>query len=149
LEKDKLSGLQSFYNNAVALDLGQALSRRKYVAQMIARLYLRNGCETEMLGLNCCFYDFDNPALVEPILVAARLTYKPKPIDASERNLRGWDPWYAFLVWNKETPYNETITIENPPKRHTIERVVVAAAPLFSINNLEAAAALVDSVGMI
>jgi hypothetical protein len=149
LEKDKLSGLQPFYGTVVALDLGTALYRRRYVAQVIARMYLRDACQTEMLGLNCCFYDFDNPAFVEPILVAARLTYRQKVVDAGERNLRGWDPWYAFLVWNKEKKYNSPITIENPQKRDTVERVIVAAAPLFSINNLEAASALVDLVGTI
>lgn len=101
-----------------------------------------------MLGLNFCFYDFDNPTLAEPILVAARLTYKPVAIDLRERNLRGWDTWYAFLVWNQERRYNEAMVV-NPKKRATIERVMVAAAPVFSIRNLESASALVDLVGVI
>jgi hypothetical protein len=147
LEKDKLAGLKSFYGNVVALDLGQAMSRRRYVAQTLARLYYRDGDESQMLGLNACFYDFTQPQFIEPVLIAARLTYSGKLIDASERSERGWDPWYAYFNWTTEKRYSEAITISRPPKRATLERVVLAASPLYDIRTLEAALTLLSLVG--
>jgi hypothetical protein len=43
--------------------------------------------------------------------------------------------------------YNQPILIEKPPKRPTIERVTVAAAPLYSVVTLADALSIIDLVG--
>ncbi len=142
-----MSGFDSYFGNVVTQQLGSSINNRKYIADGLIRTYYRPSDESQMLGVNVCFYDLNDPRFVEPMLVVANLSYQPMTVDQGEKYLRGWDPWFAFLSWNKDRKYREAIRIERPKKRGTIEHVVVAAAPLFSISNLQTALEVVDLVG--
>jgi len=142
-----MEGFESYFGNVVTQQLGSSVNNRKYIADGLIRFYSRAKNETDMLGFNVCFYDLNDPKFVEPLLVVAHIAYQPMSVDPTEKYQRGWDPWYAFLSWNKEKKFHSPIRIERPRKRGTIEHVTVAAAPLFSINSVEAALSLAEMVG--
>jgi hypothetical protein len=142
-----LSSYESLYGNVVTLNLGSSISRQVYLAEGLIRLYVPKGKEQQMLGINICFFDENDNTLVEPLFVAANVRYISATSDPQEKTRKGWDPWSAFLAWSPERVYGQPILIENPPKRPSIERVIVAAAPLYSVVALEDALAIVDLVG--
>ena len=63
-----------------------------------------------------------------------------------EKGKRAWDPWTAFVEWNKEKVFEKTIDLEGPLKNGTLESVTLIAAPLFSIQNQEKAKDLIKAV---
>lgn len=146
LDKE-MRGFVSFYGNTVTLDLGSALYKRRYVAEGLIRLYVRSPQANEMLGVNICFENGEDPHFTEPVLVIARITYDPGNIDQKEKLDRGWDPWYAFLEWAPERKYKERIIVNRPPKRPRIEEAILAAIPLFSVHDIEQARDLISLVG--
>ena len=140
-----MDGFDSYFGNVVTQQLGSSINNRKYIADGLIRFYYRGKNDADMLGINVCFYDLNDPKFVEPILVAAHIVYQPMTVDQTEKYQRGWDPWFAFLSWGNDRRYGEPIQIERPRKRGTIEHLTVAAQPLFSVNN--AGLVLIDMVG--
>lgn len=140
-----LDGLESYFGNVVTQQLGSSISNRKYIADGLIRFYAKN--ETDMLGVNVCFYDLNDPMFVEPALVVAHIFYQPMSVDPTEKYQRGWDPWSAFFSWSEERTYGKPIQIERPRKRGAIEHLIVAAQPLFSVNSIDIALSLIDLVG--
>jgi hypothetical protein len=138
-----LSEYESLMGNAVTLGLGSSIYKRTYLAEGLIRLYRRKTKEDQVLGVNICFYD--DSKVVEPLFIVANTRYLAGVPE--ENTKKGWDPWYAFLSWSPERVFNMPITIEKPSKRSNIELVTVAAAPLYTILNLEAATRLIDLVG--
>ena len=141
-----LPELKSFYN-AVTTDLGSAMSARRYLADGLIRLYHPRDNESEFLSFNIAFYDMNDPLLTEPLLIAARISYEPVPIDQKERAQRIWDPWAAFLSWSPKRVFGEAIVLERPAKRGSIEKITVSASPLMSIRSISEALELVAVVG--
>ena len=142
-----LSSYESLYGNVVTLNLGSSISRQSYIAEGLIRLYAPKSNEQQVIGVNICFYDQNDPSLLEPLFVAARTQYMTGASDPQEKLRKGWDPWYAFLDWSPQRVYNQVITIERPAKRPSIDKVFVAATPLYSVITLEAALAVVDLIG--
>jgi hypothetical protein len=142
-----LNGFKSLYNHVVTFGLGNSMVSSRFVADGLTRLYSRPGNNTDFLGVNICFYDVNDPQFVEPILVAAKISYEPDTMEPAEKLKRCWDPWFAFLEWAPTRSYYEAMTINRPSKRGTIEEITVAAVPLFNITSLESALALIDIVG--
>jgi hypothetical protein len=144
-----LDDYESLLGNVVALNQGATIGRREFIAKALIRLYVRKGSEDRVLGVNICFYHQNDKKFVEPIVVVANVRYLPGPSDPQEKLKKGWDPWYAFLGWidSDQRIYRKAITIEKPSKRPNIEQVTVAAAPMYTIINLDAAMQLVDLVG--
>lgn len=149
LEKfDKeMPGFVSLFGDAVTLDLGSSLSKRKYVAESLVRLYVHSTHANEMLGVNICFENGDGPDFTEPVLVIARITYAPGITDQKELLDRGKDPWHAFHDWAPERKYMKRIALVRPPKRPSIVEAIVAAIPLFSVHTIEQAKDLISLVG--
>jgi hypothetical protein len=137
-----LDDYESLLGNVVALNQGTTMGRREFIAEALIRLYVRKRSEDRVLGVNICFYDQNDKKFVEPIVVVANIQYLPGPSDPQEKLKKGWDPWYAFLAWidSDHRIYGEAIKIEKPSKRANIEQVMVAAAPLYTISSLKAAA---------
>jgi hypothetical protein len=75
LDKE-LSDCQSLLGNTVALEIPYALSRRAYLAEVLARLYVRKQNENQVLGINLCFYDRNGSKFEEPIFIAANTRYQ-------------------------------------------------------------------------
>ena len=142
-----LSSYESLYGNVVTLNLGSSISRQVYLAEGLIRLYVPKGTEQQMLGINLCFFDESDNAFVEPLFVAANIQYVSATSDPQEKIRKGWDPWNAFLDGSPQRMYSQRIVVEKPPKRPSIERVTVAAAPLYSVVTLADALAIVDLVG--
>jgi hypothetical protein len=138
-----LNGYESLMGNVVTLGLGSAIYKRTYLAEGLIRLYRRKSKEDHVLGVNICFYD--DLRVVEPIFIVANIHYFAGVPE--ENTKKGWDPWFAFLEWSPERTFNKALSIEKPSKRPNIELVTVAAAPLYTILNLEAATHLIDMVG--
>ncbi len=143
----ELSNYESLYGNVVTLNLGNSISRQVYLAEGLIRLYVPKGNEQQMLGVNICFFDENDSAFVEPLFVVANIRYISAISDAQEKTRKGWDPWYAFLEWSPQRVYGQPIVVEKPSKRPSIERVTVAAAPLYSVVTLTDALALIELVG--
>jgi hypothetical protein len=142
-----MTGYRSVYGNIVTLDLGSTIGRKTYVAEGLIRLYARPKEHANVLCINICFFDRNDPKFVEPILVAANIIYESIPPDQSESPRRCWDAWHAFLDWAPERVFDQPITLTQPPKRPTIETVTVAAMPLFGIKNIDDVKRLVELVG--
>lgn len=143
----ELSSYESLYGNVVTLNLGSSISRQVYLAEGLIRLYVPKGNERQMLGINICFFDENDPAFVEPLFVAANIQYASATSDPQEKTRKGWDPWYAFLEWSPLRVYGQPIVIDKPPKRPSVERITVAAGPLYSVETLEDALSLIGFVG--
>ena len=143
-----MQGFESFYGNVVTQGLGSSISNRKYIADGLMRHYHRAGNLSEMLGVNVCFYDLNDPNFAEPILVVARTTYVPMDVDYAERYRRAWDPWYSFLSWAPARTYGEAISLSTPKNRETIVNLTVAALPLYEVKTLAGAVGLIELVGM-
>lgn len=137
----------SLYGNVVTLNMGSSITRRAYFAEGLIRLYARKNQEEQVLGVNICFYDPHDMTLVEPLFVVANTLYGTGVADQQEKLKKGWDPWSAFLGWNAERAYGTAYTVEKPEKRSSVQRAVVAAAPLYTITSLDAAMKLVQLVG--
>jgi len=141
-----LSSYESLYGNVVTLNLGSSISRQVYLAEGLIRLYIPRGNEQQVLGINICFFDENDSAFVEPLFVAANTRYVTATSDPQEKIRKGWDPWNAFLDWSPQRLYSQPILIEKP-KRASVERVTVAAAPLYSVATLTDALSIIDMVG--
>jgi hypothetical protein len=111
----------------------------------LVRLYAPEETKQFVLGVNICFHDHPRRRFPEPIFVVANSRYTAAIADSKEEAQRLWDPWSAFLDWNSDRRFGEPLTV--PPGRGTIEHIVVAAAPLYSITSLEEAMKAVRMVG--
>jgi hypothetical protein len=146
LDLDKsLRDYRPLFGNVVTSDLGSSISRRTFIASGLFRHYFRNDDQTQVLGVNVCFFTNDGK-FTEPLFIVARLSYYASA-SGPERLDRGWDPWYAFLDWNPERKFNAAIFLDGPLKNGSVERVALAACPLLSVSSLEVANGLIDLVG--
>ena len=101
-----------------------------------------------VLCINICFFNGNDPKFEEPILVRQLTSFMRQHSTGSNCKLkRGWDAWYAFFDWAPERVYDQPITLTRPPKRPTIESLVVAAVPLFEMKNIDDVKKLVELVG--
>lgn len=142
-----LNDLRPLLGNLVTTGNGSSINAPQlYLAQYLCRLYAPIGSEHHVLGFNICFHNFPKRQFPEPIFVTANVEYDPATPDRQEELLRTWDPWAAFLDWNSDSEFGKAI--ETSPRRGTIEKIVVAAVPLYSITSLEAALKVVDLVGI-
>jgi hypothetical protein len=142
----EMKDYKSVYGNVVTQDLGSSITRRDYLAWGLFRVYARKGKEDKVLSINACFFDDKDPRIVEPIFAVAKVEYSTKTPDPKEKLDRAWDPWYAFFAWSQEQEFGKAIHIEAPARAQVV-RATVAAMPLFSISNLNAALHLADLVG--
>jgi hypothetical protein len=141
-----LNDLRPISGNTVTSGTGYAISAPQlYLPQLLFRRYAPVGAEYRVLGINVCLHNHPKRLFDEPIFVVANVQYIPATSDATEESWRAWDPWAAFLDWGTDTAFGKALTI--PPRRSTIEKIVVAAVPLYSITSLEAAIGAIDLVG--
>ncbi len=141
-----LSDLQPISGNAVTSGIGIAMNAPQlYLAQFLFRLYAPAGSKHRVLGLNVWFHNHPKRLCDEPVFVAAKVKYVPETPDNKEESWRAWDPTAAFFDWSSERAFGEAMTVS--PHRGTIESIVVAAVPLYSITSLEAAVRVIDLVG--
>ena len=92
-----------------------------------------------------CLHDHPKRQFDEPIFIVGNVQYSPAVTDASDESWRPWDPWAAFFDWSADKAFGKALAVS--PRRSTIEKIVVAAAPLYSITSLEAAIGTIDLVG--
>jgi hypothetical protein len=102
------------------------------MAEGLYRHYTISQHPTIAVAVNLCFFDSSNLTLLnEPLFVAAELRYEAvPPVKDYER---AWDPWSAFLGWNKGANIGELVIVESP---ETVRRKLVArlmAVPLYEI----------------
>jgi hypothetical protein len=141
-----LNELRAISGNTVTAGTGYAISASQlYLPPLLFRRYAPPGAEHRVLGVNVCLHNHPKRLFDEPIFVVANVQYNPAAPDPNEESWRAWDPWAAFLDWNSDRAYGKALTIS--PRRSTIEKIVVAAASLYSITSLEAAIGIIDLVG--
>jgi len=141
-----LDDLRPLLGNLVTTNIGSSInSNQLYLAAYLFRLYAPLGADHRVLGLNICFHAHPNRHFEEPYFLAANILYDPATPDRPEQLQRAWDPWSAYLDWNTDWSYGKALEIA--PRRGTIEKIVVAAAPLYSVTSLEAAMRTINLVG--
>lgn len=141
-----LNELQPLPGITVTAGAGYALSAPQlYLPLLLFRRYAPAGAKHRVLGINVCLHDHPKRLFDEPIFVAANVQYNPAAPDTNEESYRVWDPWSAFLDWNSDRTFGKALTV--PPGRSMIEKIDVAAAPLYFITSLDAAIGIIDLVG--
>jgi hypothetical protein len=116
-----------------------------FLPKLLFRRYARPGAEHRVLGVSVWLHNHPGIPLDEPIFIVGNAQYTPETTDSNEESWRSWDPLAAFGDWNSERTFGQALTVA--PKRSTIEKIVVAAEPLYSINSLEAALKVIDMIG--
>ncbi len=143
----RLQGYETLLGNVATLNLGSSINRNSFIAEALLRQYSKDGKWGDVLGVNICYFDSAKPSrLPEPIFVAAHLRYSNPNPDPQQKQLRPWDPWYAFLEWSANQTFRTALTLEPPFKTESLEAVTVAAIPLFEVTSLDVAAGLIELV---
>ena len=141
-----LSDLHPLLGNLVTSWVGTSInSQQLYVAQYLFRIYAPHGKKDRILGVNVCFHDQPKRLFPEPIFVVANTSYIPEPPTREEELTRAFDPWSAYLDWAQDKSFGRALEVE--PFRPTIQKIVIAAEPLFSITSLDAALHTIGLVG--
>lgn len=141
-----LDPIRPLMGNLVTSGNGSSInSPQLYLTQYLFRLYAPVNANYRVLGLNLCFHDHPHRRFPEPIFVVANAEYDPAVPDRQEELQRAWDPWSAFFDWNSERTLGKALATS--PRRGSIQKITVAAVPLYSINSLSAAIETIDLVG--
>jgi len=141
-----LNELRPLLGNLVTTGLSTSINASKlYISQWLFRLYASKVANHRVLGVNICIHDHPTNRFEEPLFVVANVGYDPATPDRQEELQRSWDPWSAFLDWNEDRCYGKALAVS--PKRATIQSIVVAAVPLYSIASLDIALQTIDLVG--
>ena len=141
-----LSDLRPISGNTVTAGTGYTISAPQlYLPQLLFRRYAPAGAAHHVLGVSVRLHNHPRPPFDEPIFIVGNVQYAPETPDNSEESWRAWDPSAAFLDWSPEKAFGKALTVS--PRRGTIEKIVVAAVPLYSITSLEAAIRVIDLVG--
>jgi hypothetical protein len=141
-----LSDLKPLSGNTVTAGTGYTISSPQlYIPQLLFRRYAPLSAEHRVLGVSVRLHNHPKPPFDEPILIVGNVQYITEAPDNTEQSWRAWDPSAAFLDWSHEKSFGKAITVS--PRRSTIEKIVVAAVPLYSITSLEAAIRVIDLVG--
>ncbi len=142
-----LGDLRPLLENLVTTNLGSSINAKQlFVAEYLFRLYAPVGQDYRVLGLNACFHNHPKRQFPEPIFLAANVQYDPAKPDRPEQLQRAWDPWSAYFDWSTDRSFGKALEVA--PRRGTIEKIVVAAAPLYSIISIESAMKIINLVGL-
>lgn len=146
LDRD-FQGYKVLLGNVVTLHLGNSINNASFLADGFFRHYSPDATWGRSLVATICFFDLRKPErLPEPVFVAANIEYlNPEP-DATEKLKRAWDGWYGFVEWAQNRDFHRQMIVDCPSQRE-IGKMILAAAPLYSITTIEAATKLVDLVG--
>jgi|SRR5579862_3444284 len=116
-----------------------------YLPKLLFRRYARPGADHMVLGVSVWMHNYPERSFDEPIFIVGNVQYTPEAPDSNEDSWRPWDPLAAFWDWSAERTFGQGLNVA--PKRSSIEKIVVAAEPLYSIDCLEAALRVIDTVG--
>jgi hypothetical protein len=143
-----LSDLQPLagMDNIVTTNLGASINAKQlFLAEYFFRLYSPTNASHRILGVNVCFHDHPKRHFSEPLFVVANSRYMDTKPDRAEELWRSWDPWAAWLDWTTDKEFGKALEVTH--RRPTLEKIVVAAVPLFSITSLDDAVRIINLVG--
>ena len=140
----EFDGYRSVYASIATMDLSYDVKVGRYMAEGLLRHYAKGVSPSQVIAVNIVFFD-ERRKVTEPLFIIAKILYAAPLEIATDRN-KAWDPWVAYLDWNKERKYNEIILLEGPLKKDSVLRVSVLAVPLFTIDSETRAQEIVRSV---
>lgn len=140
-----LDGMRPLLDNLVTTNLGSSINAKQlFLAEYLFRLYAPVGQDHRVLGLNACFHNHPKRFFAEPLFLAANVLYDPAKPDRPEQIQRAWDPWSAYFDWSTDRTIGKVLEVA--PQRGTIQKIVVIAAPLYSLTSIEDAMNLVNRI---
>src|SRR5580698_3737311 len=80
-----MQGYRSLFDNIATTNLSYDVKRGKYMADGLFRHYVRDNDELEVRAVNICFCDENDHNFMEPIFVAAHLSYVSAAANMQEK----------------------------------------------------------------
>jgi hypothetical protein len=129
----EFDGYRSVYASIATTDLSYDVKTGLYMAEGLLRHYAKDVSPSQVVAVNIVFFDVGGK-VTEPLFIIAKILYAA-PLEVATNRNKAWDPWRAYLEWNKERKHGEIIVLEGPLKKDSILRIAVLAVPLFTIDS--------------